>query len=338
MTELGLLSLLLFWILFMKKRRYDSYSMVLTGERKKKLLKKLIITIIFIVIFIVIGIMLRYFFQKRESNRSMSVEKLQEFWRLQQYEDVYDLSDKLIEQKPMLAAARMYHGYAAYYLAIEQTEISKALNYIDECINSLRIVLINNNNRVESQINYILAKAYFQKNAFSSYNYYANLVIRYFLAAQKNGFFAPDIPEFLGQAYSQLGMTEESIAAFTEALSIRESESLLKAIGEQYYLSGDYSNAKPYMVRIIQNSKDDILVQESRNVLGKIYLDENNLAEAKKEFEQILQKNENYADAYYGLGIIYEKQGDMIKARSEWRKALRVQSSHSGAIQKLSNN
>ena len=60
--------------------------------------------------------------------------------------------------------------------------------------------------------------------------------------------------------------------------------------------------------------------------------------EAKKEFEQILQKSENYVDAYYGLGIIYEKQGDMIKARSEWRKALKVQSTHSGAIQKLSNN
>ena len=322
----------------MKKRRYDSYSMVITGEKKKKLVKHLIITFVFIVVFFVVGIMLRYFFLKRESNQSMSVEKLQEYWTLQQYEDVYDLSEKLLEQKPMLAAARMYHGYAAYYLAIEQTEITKALNYIDECIYSLRIVLLNNKKKIESQINYILAKAYFQKNAFSSYNYYANLVIQYFLAAQKNGFFAPDMPEFLGQAYSQLGMTEESISAFTEALSIRESEPLLKAIGEQYYLSGNYSNAKPYMVRIIQNSKDDILVQESRNVLGKIYLDENNLSEAKKEFEHILQKNENYADAYYGLGIIYEKQGDMIKARSEWRKALRVQSNHSGAIQKLSNN
>ncbi len=322
----------------MKKRRYDSYSMVITGERKKKLIKNFIIITVFILVFFVIGILLRYYFLKRESNRSMSIEKLQEYWSLQQYEDVYDLSDKLIEQKPMFSAARMYHGYAAYYLAIEQTEISKALNYIDECINSLRIVLLNNKKKAESQINYILAKAYFQKNVFSSYNYYANLVIRYFETAQKNGFFAPDIPEFLGQAYSQLGMAEESIAAFTEALSIRESESLLKAIGEQYYLIGDYSNAKPYMVRIIQNSKDDVLVQESRNLLGKIYIDENNFTEAKKEFEQILQKNENYADAYYGLGIIYEKQGDMIKARSEWRKALRVQSTHSGAIQKLSNN
>lgn len=322
----------------MKKKRYKDYSTVITAERKKRIIRIFLISSAFLIVFFVIGIFLRYFFMQRETNRSLSVEKLQEYWNNQQYEDVFDLSEKLLEQKPMLSAARMYHGYAAYYLAIEQTEITKSLEYIDECINSLRIVLLNNKKQAENQINYILAKAYFQKNAFSSYNYYADLVIRYFSAALKNYFFAEDIPEFMGQAYAQLGMTEESIAAFTEALSIKESELLLHAIGEQYYIAGDYSRAKQYMFKIVQDSSDDVLVLKSRNILGKIYLDENNLTEAKKEFEQILQKSENYADAYYGLGIIYEKQGDMIKARSEWRKALKVQSTHSGAIQKLSNN
>ena len=74
---------------------------------------------------------------------------------------------------------------------------------------------------------------------------------------------------------------------------------------------------------------------KSRNILGKIYLEENNLFDAREEFEAILEKDENYADAYYGLGIIFERQGDMIKARAEWRKALRVQANHAGAIQKL---
>ena len=34
-------------------------------------------------------------------------------------------------------------------------------------------------------------------------------------------------------------------------------------------------------------------------------------------------------------GNVYEKLGDIAKARSEWRKTLKVQINHSGAISKL---
>ena len=34
------------------------------------------------------------------------------------------------------------------------------------------------------------------------------------------------------------------------------------------------------------------------------------------------------ADAHYGLGVVYELQGDMIKARAEWRKALKFDPLH----------
>ena len=71
-------------------------------------------------------------------------------------------------------------------------------------------------------------------------------------------------------------------------------------------------------------------------LLGAIYTDEKNFSDAKAEFEEILRKNKNSADAYYGLGVLYEKQGDMVKARSEWRKALKLQVNHSGALSKLS--
>ena len=57
--------------------------------------------------------------------------------------------------------------------------------------------------------------------------------------------------------------------------------------------------------------------------------------DAQKEYESILAKDDSVADAYYGLGNIYEKLGDTAKARSEWRKTLKVQINHSGAINKL---
>ena len=62
--------------------------------------------------------------------------------------------------------------------------------------------------------------------------------------------------------------------------------------------------------------------------MGNIALQRENFEDAEKEFNFILEKNENSADALYGLGVIYESQGDMVKARSEWRKALRIQNNH----------
>ena len=61
-------------------------------------------------------------------------------------------------------------------------------------------------------------------------------------------------------------------------------------------------------------------------------------ADAKNEFDEILKLNKNSADAYYSLGVIYEKQGEMVKARAEWRKALKAQVNHPGALAKMSAN
>ena len=58
----------------------------------------------------------------------------------------------------------------------------------------------------------------------------------------------------------------------------------------------------------------------------------------KNVFDEILKLNKNSADAYYSLGLIYEKQGEMVKARAEWRKALKAQVNHPGALAKMSAN
>ncbi|WP_407429036.1 tetratricopeptide repeat protein, partial [Treponema sp.] len=69
--------------------------------------------------------------------------------------------------------------------------------------------------------------------------------------------------------------------------------------------------------------------------MGKIFLEREQFDDAEKEFNLILEKNENSADAYYGLGVIYESRGDSAKARSEWRKALRIQNNHALALKKI---
>ena len=45
--------------------------------------------------------------------------------------------------------------------------------------------------------------------------------------------------------------------------------------------------------------------------------------------------NTDSAFAHYWLGNIYEKEGDLISARKEWRMTLRINPKHIGAIDKL---
>ena len=128
----------------------------------------------------------------------------------------------------------------------------------------------------------------------------------------------------------------ESISAFTEALLVRESDILLLSIAEQYHNVGQDVAAEQYLFRISQDCKDEQVILRSHLLMGNIYLERGKFEDAEKEFNFILEKNENSADAYYGLGVIYENQGDLVKARSEWRKALRIQNNHPLALKKMS--
>ncbi len=312
---------------------YDSYE-----KRKKRKFAFICVVVIVLAVAFFTGISMRALAKHKESSKELSFEHLEELWNLEDYEGVFAQTDRMLEEKPIQQSVLVYRGYSAFYLAVSQTDTSAALAYIEDAINALRLALISNYSKSKPQIEYMLARAYYQKGVFATYNCYSDLAIKYFELAKADGYVSNDIPEYLGVSYASLDMTDESISAFTEALGIGESEKLLQAIGEQYYKAQDYSKAKQYLFRVVSESNDDILVLKSRNILGKIYLEENNLFDAKREFDAILAKDVNYADAYYGLGIIYEKQGDPTKARSEWRKALRVQVNHPGALQKLNNN
>ena len=175
----------------------------------------------------------------------------------------------------------------------------------------------------------------FYKNTITTY-YYADLAIKYLTLAKNNGYEADDIAEYLGLSYASLGQTYESISAFTEALLVRESDFLLLSIAEQYYKANETGAAQQYLFRIINNSSNDEIILKSRLLLGNIYIDIDELDNAKEQFDLVLQKDDNSADAHYGLGLIYEKQENLVSARAEWRKARKIQPNHAGAVKKLS--
>lgn len=268
----------------------------------------------------------------------ISIKNIKRAWNDNyNYEKVYEISRQLIQEKPFNNTALIYNGYACFFLSQSQLENQKAQEYLDECINGLRIALHNSKKSVQPQLYYMLGKAYFYKNTLSNH-YYSDLAVKYLLLAKENGYKADDIPEYLGLSYAALGMTLESIQSFTEALLIRESDTLLLSIAEQYYKTKEINAAKQYLFRVINDSKNDEIIIKGRTLLAQILIEEGNFEDAQKEFDNVLEKYPNSADAHYGIGVIYESQGNIVKARSEWRKTLKLQSNHAGALQKMSEN
>ncbi|MDD5789615.1 MAG: tetratricopeptide repeat protein [Spirochaetia bacterium] len=306
-----------------------------TAKRKSHMLRNSLI-LLCCVLFISAATFFIHRFIETRVYQGNSLTHLAEEWKKFDYRSVYDISAAILKDTAFNNRALTYHGYSAFYLAIASVEPSETQALLDEAIINLRLALQNAKPSLVPQLEYMLGKAYFYKNSASNYHYYADLAVLYLNRALKDGYEADDIPEYLGLSYASLGMTMESISAFTKALLTRESDLLLLSIAEQYYNAGQFAAAEQYLFRISKECRDEKITVKSHLILGKIYTEQKKFSEAEKEFEAILEKNENSADALYGLGVIYENLGELIKARSYWRKALKVQVNHPESLKKLS--
>ncbi len=278
-----------------------------------------------------------YLLITKKQQGKITIKTIRSAWAEYDYQKVYEYGKAFLQDNPYNNTALTYYSYACFFLAQAQTDTQQSQSYLDECINNIRVAIYEADKSLIPQLQYMLGRAYFYKNTITTH-YYADLAVKYLLLAKENGYKADDIAEYLGLSYASLGMTMESIAAFTEALLVRESDSLLLAIAEQYYKASEFNAAEQYLFRIIKNSDNEDIVIKSENLLGTIYIDREDYDAAMEEFNNVLKKNENSADAHYGIGVIYEKQGNIVKARSEWRKALKIQVNHPGALQKMSEN
>jgi len=308
-----------------------------TAIKKSHLIRKILLVFVSVLIFLalVAGII---FLAKKFSNSHISAKTLARYWNetdSSKYEKIYTDGKELLQKDPFNNTALIYYGYACFYLAVSQTDSSQIQSYLDESIISLRQALYSAREKTVPQIYYMLGKAYFYKNKIAE-NFYADQTIENLNKALAMGYQADDIYEYLGMSYAALGKTTESIAAFSEALLVRESDNLLVSIAEQYMKNEMYASSKSYLFRVINTCENDLLVEKSRIMLANIYLEEENYTDAQKEFEEVLKKNQNSDDAHYGIGVIYEKQGNLVLARSEWRNTLKITANHQGALKKLS--
>jgi tetratricopeptide (TPR) repeat protein len=124
----------------------------------------------------------------------------------------------------------------------------------------------------------------------------------------------------LGRNYQELGLKEQSLDAYSKAISYNKTNSQV------------FSNrglVKASLGRLndsILDFNQSILLQPSNFIAltnrGVAFATSGRLLDAKKDFDQALRINANYGEAYINRGIVQELLGELPSACNDWKKAI----------------
>lgn len=267
-------------------------------------------------------------------------KEILQLWESASYDEVYRRCQNSLASRPMDYFALTMHGFAAYQLGISQINSLNAAQYFDDCVWSLRKAALLKNAANDGRLYYVLGKAYYYKGG-----PYADLCVKYLEKAGELLYMAADIPEYLGMAYARIGDYRSSVAAFAEALvlqgedEISDSEPsglLLLSIARSYFALEEFDMAAAYLQRCIDISPDSRTILSARLLLSEVLQKAGDNNGARKALMDILEDTGENAEAHFQLGELYALQGELTRARAEWRQALRADPAHLKARTRLS--
>jgi tetratricopeptide (TPR) repeat protein len=268
---------------------------------------------------------------KNTDNRETVEEKtLAELWEERDYLTINERCEKILELDPLSEEHLLYNGFAYFYRGSNQYTPEDQFPLFDKAVINLRKLLIFDNPPEQGKIHYVLGKTYFHKGRF-----YLDLAVLHLRRSVELGYAASDTLRYLGLSLGEMGRYEESIEIFLKAAENSPDAILYMTIGQTYYKMGRNDKALEFLNRSVQTTDRGAVEQRARFLLGKIYMDMDQIEKARDQFEVILSKDPRSADAHYHLGEIYELKGDNVKARAAWRKTLNIEPSHYGALLKL---
>jgi tetratricopeptide (TPR) repeat protein len=307
----------------MLSRRSSSYG---TKFKRKRILKN----VFFGVLILAFLSLLPFFFLKIRSASRNETRELRDSFESGAYEAAYEQSDRMLKKKPLDFFLLTIHGFSAYQLAIAQTNTFDTLSFIDNCVWSLRKALLSREN--DGRVFYVLGKAYYYKGAG-----YSDLAINYLEKARAALYRAADIPEYLGLAYAAMRDFRGSVEAFSLALTggASPSDILLLAIARSYLALDEVEQAKAYLIRCLEITKDSKTTAAARLVFGNTLAKSGDIQGAEKEYLKVIEENDENAEAHYQLGELYALGGDVTRARAEWRRAIRIDPAHGPARSRL---
>jgi tetratricopeptide (TPR) repeat protein len=274
----------------------------------------------------------------RDRSRSERKELLR-FWEDGAFNEVFNASKTALAAKPMDYFLLTIHGFAAYQMGISQINNLDTIAFIDECIQSLRKVLLLKNAADDGRVYYVLGKAYSYKG-----DNYAELAVKYLEKARGLSYSAADIPEYLGLAYAAIGDFRSSVEAFSRALDTpvtaenqprAVSDALLLSIARSYLALEELETARAYLLRCIEVSPDSRSIMTARLLLAEVLFKTGDSEGAENQYIAILNEAGENAEAHFQLGELYTLRGDTTRARAEWRLAYKTDPAHAKARARL---
>jgi len=259
--------------------------------------------------------------------------ELARLWKSGDYDSLFRRTGELLAHKPLDYRFLTLRGFAAYQLAAAQISHARALTFIDDCVFALRRARVASRGRKDARVSYVLGKAYYYKG-----REYAVLAVKYLEEAQAASYKAQDIPEYLGLAYAAINDYHSSVAAFAGALpsdGSDPSDALLLAIANSYLALGETEQARAYLVRCMEVSKDGKAVNAARLLWGGVLARSGDREEARALFQAVLDEEPGNAGALFQMGELLAAEGNYVAARARWRDALRNDPFHKEARARL---
>ncbi|MDR2619374.1 MAG: tetratricopeptide repeat protein [Treponema sp.] len=298
------------------------------GFHRKRALRKA--ALVFFAVFLIV--LIPALFIKWGGSGVSGQKDLRALWESGSFAEVYAETGAMLQETPLDYFLLTSRGFSAYQLASAQINHYDTQTYIDDCIWSLRKAMLSGDTRTRGQLYYVLGKAYYDKGSG-----YADLAVKYLEKARDSGYGVVDIPQYLGLAYAAVRDYRSSVAAFSLALGGPDSPSdvLLLSIARSYLALEEYESAGAYLIRCVDVSKDSKLIASARLLLGSILAKKGDASGAEAQYLKVLEEEGENADAHYQLGELYDTGGDPIRARAEWRRAVRIDPAHRQARARL---
>jgi tetratricopeptide (TPR) repeat protein len=295
--------------------------------RSNRKSKKKFAVLVLAGVLVALGIAIFIVFGSKPSSGNIetgSEKDLSELWNAKNYDDIIVLAEKKLQTDPLNHFYLTFKGISYFYKA--KSEPEKKELYLNKAIFSLRKAELVSKERYAGEINYILGLSYFLKG-----KYYFDYAAKFMEASLHFGYKGVDTYKCLGLAYGGMDMPDKELEYFLLALKEEESGPSLLAVGEAYMKKNDEIKAEEYILRALNKTNDNAIVEECRTKLGDIYMGRKNYLAAEEQYNQILKIDPQSTNAFFNLGEIYYELKDIVKARSYWREVLKIDPSHYGA-------
>lgn len=132
---------------------------------------------------------------------------------------------------------------------------------------------------------------------------------------------SPEVAYYWGQAHEQNKNLPEALKRYEEAIGLRKSVSYLVAAARVYHAQGDEDKYAEYVqqARALDDAHPEIHL-----LLGNIAAAAGNLADAQREYTDVVTKYPENVDGRLALGQVFRKKREFPAALAEFERVLKI--------------